>query len=547
MEVEDELDQLLLTCENSEENLLSAKPLPTTERQESTTSISTSFPNTTTQEGRNESGIEFPVTPPNEREEDAMNNADKVDTRKDDVPSPSSPCPLPSVKQKPSFASNASKKVSDGGGKVAPKFGSTKRPTTSGPSKSKQPSGTPVLSQPLSTEDTECINRSHDCSNGTASYPELLSDSNNEEDQENGTSLSKKKPAFNDAKTSKPSFVVKLKPADKSNVQKPVAAKATKADAKSQPQARKTETSAGKAKTSLPKAKQGSTEEKAEKAEERQKAREDLLLRKAEKAKKKEERTKIMEEKVREKEEKARMKEDKAKLREEKAKAKQEKEQLRAEKQKAREEKKAHHAESGKTPGRRSPILDINSSKSGKLAETEQDSIGIAMAGPLSTPNPDAEEFDDVASLRTVIMNLQEADGFLSDTELPEMDISFEPEAEDVSYVNGAEHDTDRPMEAAKKILGKASKKQSLNTEPEVAHVDSKGDKEMKKQKKKKRKYVIASDAEDEFSNQMTGLENNGDVWVECSHCRKWRRLGGGVSADDLPEIWQCSMNTGKT
>eukprot|EP00549_Striatella_unipunctata_P022103 CAMPEP_0118689484 /NCGR_PEP_ID=MMETSP0800-20121206/9518_1 /TAXON_ID=210618 ORGANISM="Striatella unipunctata, Strain CCMP2910" /NCGR_SAMPLE_ID=MMETSP0800 /ASSEMBLY_ACC=CAM_ASM_000638 /LENGTH=1395 /DNA_ID=CAMNT_0006586893 /DNA_START=212 /DNA_END=4399 /DNA_ORIENTATION=- len=32
--------------------------------------------------------------------------------------------------------------------------------------------------------------------------------------------------------------------------------------------------------------------------------------------------------------------------------------------------------------------------------------------------------------------------------------------------------------------------------------------------------------------------------WVQCEKCSKWRRLPADVSADDLPDVWYCTMNT---
>jgi len=32
--------------------------------------------------------------------------------------------------------------------------------------------------------------------------------------------------------------------------------------------------------------------------------------------------------------------------------------------------------------------------------------------------------------------------------------------------------------------------------------------------------------------------------WVQCEKCDKWRKLPPHISADDLPEVWYCSMNT---
>jgi len=32
--------------------------------------------------------------------------------------------------------------------------------------------------------------------------------------------------------------------------------------------------------------------------------------------------------------------------------------------------------------------------------------------------------------------------------------------------------------------------------------------------------------------------------WVQCDKCEKWRKLPPDISADELPDIWNCSMNT---
>lgn len=32
--------------------------------------------------------------------------------------------------------------------------------------------------------------------------------------------------------------------------------------------------------------------------------------------------------------------------------------------------------------------------------------------------------------------------------------------------------------------------------------------------------------------------------WVQCEKCEKWRRLPPRIKAEDLPDVWFCSMNT---
>lgn len=50
------------------------------------------------------------------------------------------------------------------------------------------------------------------------------------------------------------------------------------------------------------------------------------------------------------------------------------------------------------------------------------------------------------------------------------------------------------------------------------------------------------SDSEDESDIE------NGDVamdeWVQCSTCGKWRKLPASISAESLPDEWNCTDNT---
>ena len=32
--------------------------------------------------------------------------------------------------------------------------------------------------------------------------------------------------------------------------------------------------------------------------------------------------------------------------------------------------------------------------------------------------------------------------------------------------------------------------------------------------------------------------------WVQCDQCEKWRKVHPQISADNLPDVWNCSMNT---
>jgi len=40
------------------------------------------------------------------------------------------------------------------------------------------------------------------------------------------------------------------------------------------------------------------------------------------------------------------------------------------------------------------------------------------------------------------------------------------------------------------------------------------------------------------------GEAENGEKWVQCDHCKKWRQLEPSTEIDSLPPLWYCPMNT---
>ena len=42
----------------------------------------------------------------------------------------------------------------------------------------------------------------------------------------------------------------------------------------------------------------------------------------------------------------------------------------------------------------------------------------------------------------------------------------------------------------------------------------------------------------------IAGKDGPKQEWVQCEKCEKWRRLPPRISAEDLPDVWYCSMNT---
>lgn len=68
-----------------------------------------------------------------------------------------------------------------------------------------------------------------------------------------------------------------------------------------------------------------------------------------------------------------------------------------------------------------------------------------------------------------------------------------------------------------------------------------KGGKESEKEKKKAAKAKKGKKGRKEESDE----EDPDNVeWVQCEKCEKWRKLPPHISAEDLPEVWYCNMNT---
>ena len=63
--------------------------------------------------------------------------------------------------------------------------------------------------------------------------------------------------------------------------------------------------------------------------------------------------------------------------------------------------------------------------------------------------------------------------------------------------------------------------------------IDSEGSSSTIRAKRGKKELVEEGDGGD-----------NDVKWVQCEKCEKWRRLPPQISAEDLPEVWHCNMNT---
>ena len=88
----------------------------------------------------------------------------------------------------------------------------------------------------------------------------------------------------------------------------------------------------------------------------------------------------------------------------------------------------------------------------------------------------------------------------------------------------------------------KAKKGSTAEIKPSVDMGKPKGKKKQKTGKdaeKEKKASKGINEKKDDDEEDPDNVE-----WVQCEKCEKWRKLPSHVSAEDLPEVWYCNMNT---
>ena len=96
----------------------------------------------------------------------------------------------------------------------------------------------------------------------------------------------------------------------------------------------------------------------------------------------------------------------------------------------------------------------------------------------------------------------------------------------------------------------KEAKKKSKKSKKETQDTSENQDADAADSKKSSRKRGRPSRAQPSSSTQPVSTPVNGNEdednveWVQCDKCEKWRKLPPDISADELPDVWNCSMNT---
>ena len=131
----------------------------------------------------------------------------------------------------------------------------------------------------------------------------------------------------------------------------------------------------------------------------------------------------------------------------------------------------------------------------------------------------------------------------------PREDVESKPakvrRASPVDDSAGGESATEgRPKKEGKKALGKrgrSSENIEKLAEATTEVVKPRGRGRPPRNPKKESTPAAGSEA---GSHAKTAEDVDNQEWVQCEKCNKWRKLAPHVSADDLPDIWTCSLNT---
>jgi len=94
----------------------------------------------------------------------------------------------------------------------------------------------------------------------------------------------------------------------------------------------------------------------------------------------------------------------------------------------------------------------------------------------------------------------------------------------------------------------KEVKKKSKKSKKEAQETTDNQDADESKKSGRKRGRPSREPSRNSTQTTCTRVNDNEDEdnveWVQCDKCEKWRKLPPDISADELPDVWNCSMNT---
>jgi len=104
---------------------------------------------------------------------------------------------------------------------------------------------------------------------------------------------------------------------------------------------------------------------------------------------------------------------------------------------------------------------------------------------------------------------------------------------------------TSTTFEKAKKARQKTASDASGAAESKSSSRSRSKPKSGKEKSEKEKKKVAKAKKGKKGRKEESDEEDPDNVeWVQCEKCEKWRKLPPHISAEDLPEVWYCNMNT---
>ncbi len=112
--------------------------------------------------------------------------------------------------------------------------------------------------------------------------------------------------------------------------------------------------------------------------------------------------------------------------------------------------------------------------------------------------------------------------------------------------VTDSTEDTEESKRNSEDLIKKGKSEVDSGNSDDCDMVKGKGSRNRRKKEKDsdkilQRKPSITTQMEEK---QVKEESDESQEWVQCEKCEKWRRLPPRIKAEDLPDVWYCSMNT---
>ena len=128
----------------------------------------------------------------------------------------------------------------------------------------------------------------------------------------------------------------------------------------------------------------------------------------------------------------------------------------------------------------------------------------------------------------------------IAETKRANVELGKKSEVKSSDQVNPTDSGSDTKKENKKK--GKKAKKEAQENS-DNQDTDAGVDGKKRKRGRPARNQAITAPSSASNGKDKDKEDEDNVEWVQCDKCQKWRKLPPHISADELPEIWNCSMN----